>query len=119
MSGSSKFLTFNLYSGILERILFLDIPNPQSGTWTIISSGESGRLEILTDTQNPLILETYGQKTFGIGSEIILEVGAYIDNQRLNIADAEMQVRIRDNRGIETIQIMNDLGNESDKIPLD
>ncbi|MDC0252596.1 hypothetical protein OAK52_00350 [Chloroflexi bacterium] len=103
----------------LERILFLDIANPQSGTWTIISSGESGRLEILTDTQNPLILETYGQKIFGIGSEIILEVGAYIDNQRLNIADAEMQVRIRDNRGIETIQIMNDLGNESDKFPLD
>ena len=30
-----------------------------------------------------------------------------------------MQVRIRDNRGIETIQIMNDFGNESDKFALD
>lgn len=99
----------------LEKILFLDMTNPQSGTWTIITTGDTGRLEILTDTQNPLRLETYGQKVFAVDNEIVLEVGAYIDNKMINIPDAEMQVRIRDNNGSETIQIMNDIGQKNDK----
>jgi len=103
----------------LEKILFLDMTNPQSGTWTIITTGDSGRIEILTDTQNPLRLETYGQKVFAVDNEIVLEVGAYIDNEMINIPDAEMQVRIRDNNGTETIQIMNDLGQKSDKVSSD
>lgn len=101
----------------LDKILFLDISNPDSGTWTIISSGKSGRLEILTDTLNPLKLETIGQKIFPVGSKIILEVAAYIENERMNIPNAEMQVRIKDNQGRETIQIMNDLGQKNDKTP--
>ena len=101
----------------LDKILYLDISNPDSGTWTIISSGKSGRLEILTDTLNPLKLETFGQKIFPVGSKIILEVAAYIENERMNIPNAEMQVRIRDNQGRETIQIMNDLGQKNDKTP--
>ena len=103
----------------LQKILYLDIKNPESGTWTIISNGESGRLEIITDTLNPLKLETYGQKIFPVGSNIILEVGAYIEDEKINIPNAEMQVRIRDDKGSETIQIMNDLGQKSDKSSFD
>ena len=103
----------------LEKIIYLDITNPDSGTWTIISSGESGRLEILTDTLNPLRLETYGQKVFPVGSNITLEVGAYIEDERINIPNAEMQVRIKDNKGSQTIQIMNDLGDKNDKSAFD
>ena len=103
----------------LDKIIYLDIDDPESGTWTIISTGTSGRLEILTDTENPLRLETYGKKVYPVGSEIILEVGAYIDDQMVNISDAEMQVRIRDSKGSETIQIMNDLGQKNDRIAFD
>tara|TARA_Y100000768_G_scaffold89053_1_gene63991 strand:+ start:870 stop:2942 length:2073 start_codon:yes stop_codon:yes gene_type:complete len=103
----------------LDNIIYLDIDDPESGTWTIISTGDSGRLEIISDTENPLRLETYGQKIYPVGSEIILEVGAYIENLMLNISDAEMQVRIRDANGTETIQIMNDLGQKNDQVPFD
>lgn len=109
----------DLYYWDLEKILFLDINKPQSGTWTIITTGESGRLEILSDTENPLRLETHGQKVYPVGSEIVLEVGAYIEDKMINISDAEMQVRIRDNQGTETIQIMNDLGQKNDKVSFD
>jgi len=113
--GSNQGLNF----WSLDKIIYLDIDEPQSGTWTIISTGNSGKLEILTDTQNPLRLETYGKKVYPVGSEIILEVGAFIEDQMVNISDAEMQVRIRDSKGIETIQIMNDLGQKNDRIAFD
>ena len=48
----------------LSNIIFLDIFEPESGTWTIITNGISGRFEILTDTHNPLSLVTQGEKVF-------------------------------------------------------
>ena len=103
----------------LDKIVFLDINNPDSGTWTIITNGSLGKYEIYTDSSNPLELRTYGEKIYPINSEIILEVGAYIDNKLLNISDAELQVRIRDFEGIETIQIMSDIGQKGDRVAAD
>ena len=103
----------------LDKIVFLDINNPDSGTWTIITNGSLGKYEIYTDSSNPLELRTYGEKIYPINSEIILEVGAYIDNELLNISDAELQVRIRDFEGIETIQIMSDIGQKGDRVASD
>ena len=103
----------------LDKIVFLDINNPDSGTWTIITNGSLGKYEIYTDSSNPLELRTYGEKFYPINSEIILEVGAYIDNELLNISDAELQVRIRDFEGIETIQIMSDIGQKGDRVASD
>tara|TARA_Y100000590_G_scaffold97644_1_gene111125 strand:- start:4035 stop:6089 length:2055 start_codon:yes stop_codon:yes gene_type:complete len=103
----------------LSKILFLDILEPESGTWTIITNGNSGRFEIITDTYNPLSLATQGEKVFSSGSPVILEVGAFIEGKLSNIQNAEMQLRVRDNNGSETIQIMNDLGQKMDKEAFD
>ena len=103
----------------LSNIIFLDIFEPESGTWTIITNGISGRFEILTDTQNPLSLVTQGEKVFSSGSPILLEVGASIEGQLSHIENAEMQLRVRDHTGSETIQIMNDLGQKNDKAAFD
>ena len=103
----------------LSNILFLDILEPESGTWTVITNGNSGRFEIITDTYNPLSLSTQGQKVFSSDSPVILEVGAFIEGKLSNIENAEMQLRVRDNKGSETIQIMNDLGQKQDQIAFD
>ena len=110
-------LDFNFWE--LDKILFLDINSPDSGTWTIITNGETGKFEIYTDIYNPLELKTIGGKIYPVSSEILLEVGVYLDSVLSNISDSELQVRIKDYKGIESIQIMNDLGEKGDKIPLD
>ena len=103
----------------LDKIIFLDINKPQSGTWTIITNGSTGKYEIYTDTSNPLELKTFGDKIYPVDSEILLEVGAYFENSIMNISDAELQVRVRDFKGTETIQIMNDIGQKGDKVAFD
>tara|TARA_B100001029_G_scaffold159144_1_gene146271 strand:- start:2392 stop:4443 length:2052 start_codon:yes stop_codon:yes gene_type:complete len=103
----------------LEKIIFLDINKPQSGTWTIITNGFEGKYEVYTDTSNPLELRTFGDKIYPVDSEILLEVGTYVENSIMNISDAELQVRVRDFKGTETIQIMNDIGQKGDKVALD
>ncbi|MQF97662.1 MAG: hypothetical protein FI682_05370 [SAR202 cluster bacterium] len=103
----------------LDKIIFLDINKPQSGTWTIITNGSTGKYEIYTDTSNPLELKTFGDKIYPVNSEILLEVGAYFENSLMNISDAELQVRVRDFKGTETIQIMNDIGQKGDKVAFD
>ena len=103
----------------LEKIIFLDINKPQSGTWTIITNGSEGKYEVYTDTSNPLELRTFGDKIYPVDSEILLEVGTYVENSIMNISDAELQVRVRDFKGTETIQIMNDIGQKGDKVALD
>ncbi|MFL2649104.1 MAG: hypothetical protein ACJ0J2_04405 [Dehalococcoidia bacterium] len=64
-------------------------------------------------------LRTFGDKIYPVDSEILLEVGAYVENSIMNISDAELQVRVRDFKGTETIQIMNDIGQKGDKVALD
>jgi len=110
-------LDFNYWE--LDKILFLDINSPDSGTWTIITNGETGKFEIYTDIYNPLELKTIGRKIYPVSSEILLEVGVYLDSVLSNISDTELQVRIKDYKGTETIQIMNDLGEKGDKISFD
>ena len=103
----------------LDKILFLDIISPDSGTWTIITTGQSGKFEVYTDVYNPLELKTFGEKIYPVSSEILLEVGVYLENTLSNISDAELQVRIKDFKGTETIQIMNDIGEKGDKTSFD
>ncbi|MDG2100760.1 MAG: hypothetical protein P8K05_00215 [Dehalococcoidia bacterium] len=108
---------FNFWE--LDKILFLDIISPDSGTWTIITTGQSGKFEVYTDVYNPLELKTFGEKIYPVSSEILLEVGVYLENTLSNISDAELQVRIKDFKGTETIQIMNDIGEKGDKTSFD
>ena len=110
-------LDFNFWE--LDKILFLDIISPDSGTWTIITTGKSGKFEVYTDVYNPLELKTFGEKIYPVSSEILLEVGVYLETTLSNISDAELQIRIKDFKGTETIQIMNDMGEKGDKTPFD
>jgi len=110
-------LDFNFWE--LDKILFLDINYPDSGTWTVITNGQRGKFEVYIDVYNPLELKTFGDKIYPVSNEILLEVGVYLDKALTNISDAELQVRIKDFKGTETLQIMNDTGEKGDKISFD
>ena len=104
----------SIISWELDRYIYVIVDEPISGTWSIITNGSKGIFVILSDSYNPLTLSTMGPKVFPVAEGITLEVGAYFKGELFNIQDAELQVRVKDSKGMETIQIMNDAGIKGD-----
>ena len=104
----------SIISWELDRYIYVIVDEPISGTWSIITNGTKGIFVILSDSYNPLILSTMGPKVFPVSEGITLEVGAYFKGELFNIPDAELQIRLKDTNGMETIQIMNDRGIKGD-----
>ena len=104
----------SIISWELDRYIYVIVDEPISGTWSIITNGTKGIFVILSDSYNPLILSTMGPKVFPVSEGITLEVGAYFKGELFNIPDAELQIRLKDTNGMETIKIMNDTGIKGD-----
>ena len=104
----------SIISWELDRYIYVIVDEPISGTWSIITNGSKGIFVILSDSYNPLTLSTIGPKVFPVSERITLEVGAYFKGELFNIPEAELQIRMKDPNGIETIQIMNDAGIKGD-----
>ena len=104
----------SIISWELDRYIYVIVDEPISGTWSIITNGSKGIFVILSDSYNPLTLSTVGPKVFPVSEGITLQVGAYFKGELFNIPDAELQIRVKDAKGMETIQIMNDAGIKGD-----